>query len=78
MLSKKKQQIDYLITYSVLALIEKLAFFNKQLQGFVISLTNSSRRFKETLPITNGWSDFHEMNIPVLKFSFIKWRAKKT
>ena len=26
-------------TYSLLVLIEKLAFFNKQLQGFIISLT---------------------------------------
>ena len=29
------------VIYSLLVLIEKLAFFNKQLQGFIISLINA-------------------------------------
>ena len=32
------------VIYSLLVLIEKLAFFNKQLQGFIISLIQTLRR----------------------------------
>ena len=70
--------MTYDVTYSVHVLYEKLTFFNKQLWGFIISLNNNSCSFRETLPISNEWSDFHEMNITALKSSFIKWRAKET
>ena len=37
----------YDVIYSLLILIEKLAFFKKQLQGFIISLMEQSKEIKQ-------------------------------
>ena len=45
----KQQQISYLmiydVIYSLLVLIEKLEFFNKQFYGFVISLSSQLQKW---------------------------------
>ena len=41
-------------------------------------LTNSPHSFQNTMTISTGLPDFHKMIITVLKFSFIKLKARET
>ena len=56
--------------------VEKTYFKNPNRSTCIdLFLTNSPCSFQELCQIYTGWSDFHEINITVLKSSFIKWRA---